>query len=191
MAEFYSHTLEADQGYRGVLSHNPMSAAHGPQFVTNWMHREPYRIVQLAEVIPFGWKIPQVRRTAPGRNCALFDALMRFAGSPDNAEHDLFAVAMAINQQFPTPLERVSEVRGIARSVERYRARWTYYTPEQRVLWGSHMGIRSVRSRRERTSERDKAIVWALNKGRSYRAVASEWKLSVMTVWKIHKRSKA
>ena len=191
VSEFYSHTLEADPDYRGVLSHNPMSAAHGPQFVTNWLHRKPYRLAALAEVIPFGWTIPTVRETAVGRNCALFDALMRFAGSPDNAGHDLFSVAMAINQQFPKPLERVSEVRGIARSVEKYRARWTYYTPEQRVLWGRDMGIRSARSRRERNSERDKGIVWALDKGRTYRAIAKEWKLSTMAVWNIHQRSKA
>ena len=155
-----------------------MTGAHGPRFVTNWLHREPYRLAALAEVIPYGWTIPTVRETAVGRNCGLFDALMRFAGSPDNAGHDLFSVAMAINQKFPKPLERVSEVRGIARSVEKYRARWTYYTPEQRVLWGRDMGIRSARSRRERNSERDKGIVWALDKGRTYRAIASEWKLS-------------
>ena len=44
------------------------------QFITNWMQREPYRLAALAEVIPFGWKIPTVRETAVGRNCALFDA---------------------------------------------------------------------------------------------------------------------
>ena len=124
-----------------------MTAAHGPQFVTNWLHREPYRLAELAEVIPFGWTIPTVRETAVGRNCGLFDALMRFAGSPGNAGHDLFSVAMAINQQLPKPLERVSEVRGIARSVEKYRARWTYYTPEQRVLCGAGTWVSGARRR--------------------------------------------
>ena len=100
VAEYYAQVFEADPGYTGVLTHNPMAAAHGRGFVTNWGRCEPYRLDELAEVIPFGWRIPKVALTAAGRNSALFDALRRFAGSPDNAEHDLFAVAMAINQGF-------------------------------------------------------------------------------------------
>ena len=162
VAEYYAQVFEADPGYTGVLTHNPMAEAHGRAFFTNWGPRKPYRIDELAEVIPFGWRIPKVALTAAGRNSALFDALRRFAGSPDNAEHDLFAVAMAINQGFDIPLG-VPEVRGIAKSVTKRRARWiaagAFYTDEQRTLWGRERGIRSGAARRKRTADRDAAIV--------------------------------
>ena len=188
VSEYYATAVEADSGYTGVLSHNPMARAHGPGFATNWGRREPYRLPELAEVIPFGWRIPKVPRTGEGRNCALFDALRRFAGSPENAEHDLFTVAMAINQGFERPLS-VQEVRGIAKSVTKRRARWVargaYYTPEQRTLWGRERGIRSGKARRKRTADRDSEIIEAVEAGRSYRAVAREFGLSAMAVWKI------
>ena len=188
VSEYYASAVEADSGYTGVLSHNPMARAHGPGFATNWGRREPYRLPELAEVIPFGWRIPKVPRTGEGRNCALFDALRRFAGSPENAEHDLFTVAMAINQGFERPLS-VQEVRGIAKSVTKRRARWVargaYYTPEQRTLWGRERGIRSGKARRKRTADRDSEIIEAVEAGRSYRAVAREFGLSAMAVWKI------
>ena len=44
VAEYYSNVFEADPGYVGVLSHNPMARAHGPGFGTNWRHTEPYRL---------------------------------------------------------------------------------------------------------------------------------------------------
>ena len=181
VAEYYAQVFEADPGYTGVLTHNPMAAAHGRGFFTNWGRHEAYRLDELAAVIPFGWRIPKVALTAAGRNCALFDALRRFAGSPDNAEHDLFAVAMAINQGFDIPLG-VPEVRGIAKSVTKRRARWSaagaFYTDEQRTLWGRERGIRSGAARRKRTADRDAAIVEAVMAGRSMRDVGREFGLT-------------
>ena len=76
VSEFYADKLIADSGYTGVLSHNPMAKAHGPEFVTNWFHREAYSLQELGEVIPFGWRRPIVSRTGIGRNCDLFVSLM-------------------------------------------------------------------------------------------------------------------
>ena len=57
VSEYYAATLKADSGYTGVLSHNPMSAAHGPGFVTNWLSPWGHtRFLSWAEVIPFGWR---------------------------------------------------------------------------------------------------------------------------------------
>ena len=50
ISEYYAAALKADSGYNGVLAHNPMSKAHGPEFVTNWFHREAYRIDELAKL---------------------------------------------------------------------------------------------------------------------------------------------
>ena len=36
VSEYYASAVEADSGYTGVLSHNPMARAHGPGFATNW-----------------------------------------------------------------------------------------------------------------------------------------------------------
>ena len=188
VAEYYSNVFEADPGYVGVLSHNPMARAHGRGFDTNWGRHEAYRLGELAEVIPFGWRIPKIPRTAEGRKTGLFLAVMQFAGKPEHAEHDLLAVTIATNQSNCPPLE-LSHVRSVAKSVTRYRARWiaagAYYTQEQKTLWGRERGLRSGAARRKRTAARDAAIVEAVEEGRSYRAVAREFGLSAMAVWKI------
>ena len=146
IAEYYADMLDADRGYRAVLTHNPMAAAHGPRLVTTWGRLDPYRLDELGEVLPFGWRRPAVPATAIGRNCALFDALMRWAGQPVNEGFEVLPAGIAANQRFDMPLD-AAEVAGIARSVERYRARWiaagAYYTQEQKTLWGQARGRRS------------------------------------------------
>ena len=72
IAEFYALTLGADAGYNGVLVHNPVSTP----YETRWGPELPYPLEQLARVIPFGWRAPDVRQTGVGRNCDLFRAGM-------------------------------------------------------------------------------------------------------------------
>ena len=191
VSEFYADTLRADSGYCQVLSHNPMESAHGPGFVTNWFHREAYTLPQLGEVIPFGWRRPLVSRTGVGRNCDLFQSLIRWAGSPSNLVNDCLAAAHVINQSFDLPLPH-AEVAATARSVHGYRARWIakseYYTQEQRSLWGKARGIKSGEARRKLTHERDKEIIQAVSEGRSRRDVGREFGLSYYAVWNIVNR---
>ena len=161
VSEFYADTLRADSGYVGVLSHNPMAQAHGPEFVTNWLHRDAYSLPELGEVIPFGWRRPTVSRTGVGRNCDLFQSLIRWAGCPENRENDCLAAAHVINQSFDIPLPH-AEVASTARSVHCYRLRWiakgAYFTQEQRTLWGTMRGIKSGEARRKGTAlEHDRA----------------------------------
>ena len=154
ISEYYADTLKADSGYCGVLSHNPMSKAHGPDFVTNWLHREAYSLPQLGEVIPMGWRMPVVSRTGVGRNCDLFLSLIRWAGRPENTVNNCLAAALVINQSFATPLDH-GEVAATAKSVHRYRAQWIakgrYFTQAQRTLWGRERGIKSGAARRKGT----------------------------------------
>ena len=154
VSEFYADKLQADTGYTGVLAHNPMSVAHGPGFVTNWLHREPYSLPELGEVIPLGWRRPAVCKTAIGRNSDLFRALMKWAGSPENIANDCQAAAHAANQTFELPLPD-AEVAGIARSVQQYRLKWitkgNHYTAEQKSLWGRERQARGVASARPET----------------------------------------
>ena len=191
VSEFYADKLQADTGYTGVLAHNPMSAAHGPGFVTNWLHREPYSLPELGEVIPMGWRRPAVCKTAIGRNCDLFRALMKWAGSPENIANDCLAAAHAANQTFELPLPD-AEVAGIARSVQQYRLKWItkgkHYTPTQRTLWGRARGIKSGAARRKLTEVRDKAIIQAVSQGRTMRDVGTEHGLTGAAVYWILKR---
>ena len=84
-----------------------------------------------------------VCKTAIGRNCDLFQSLIRWAGSPENIANDCLAAAHVINQSFELPLPD-SEVAGIAASVERYRKKWSYYTAEQKTLWGRERGSKAA-----------------------------------------------
>ena len=191
VSEFYAAKLLADSGYTGVLTHNPMSKAHGPGFVTNWFHREAYTLPQLGEVIPFGWRRPTVSRTGIGRNCDLFESLMRWAGCPENRENDLLAAACIVNQSFDPPLPH-AQVASTARSVHRYRAKWIakgeYFTQAQRTLWGSRRGIKSGAARRKLTHDRDKAIIQAVSEGRTLRDVGREYGLAVGAIHWILRR---
>ena len=191
VSEYYAQVLGADSSYCGVLSHNPMSKAHGPGFVTNWLHEDAYTLPELGEVIPMGWRRPAVCKTAIGRNCDLFRALMSWAGSPENIVNDCLAAAYAANQSFLIPLPD-AEVAGIARSVQQYRLKWItkgkHYTPTQRTLWGRARGIKSGAARRKLTHERDKAITQAVSEGRTLRDVAGEYGLSLKAVWHIARR---
>ena len=186
VSEYYAQVLGADSSYCGVLSHNPMSKAHGPGFVTNWLHEDAYTLPELGEVIPMGWRRPAVCKTAIGRNCDLFRALMKWAGSPENTVNDCLAAAMSINEEVgrlhgKPPMDQ-SEVAGIARSVQQYRLKWItkgkHYTPTQRTLWGRARGIKSGAARRKLTEDRDRAIVQAVEGGRSLRDVGREYGLS-------------
>ena len=191
VSEFYADALRADSGYTATLSHNPMSAAHGPGFVTNWLHRDAYSLPQLGEVIPMGWRRPALVRTEIGRNCELFHALMRWAGKPENIVNDCLAAAHVVNQSFDIPLAD-AEVAATARSVHKYRVGWItkgkYFTPTQRTLWGRARGIRSGAARRKLTEDRDKAIIQAVSEGRSLRDVGREYGLSYYAVWNIVNR---
>ena len=120
IAEFYALTLGADPGYNGVLVHNPVSTP----YETRWGPELPYPLEQLARVIPFGWRAPDVRQTGVGRNCDLFRAGMAWAGREANARLDVLAALLIVNQRFAHPLP-LSEVRATARSIEKYRERWT------------------------------------------------------------------
>ena len=97
--EFYRQALGADPGYNSVLTHNPMQSAHRHgEFLTHWGRKRPYSLSELAEPIPKGWRLPVKPTTEAGRNCALFAALMKWAGSPANIEHEVLAVARVTNE---------------------------------------------------------------------------------------------
>ena len=92
-------------------------------------------LAELARALPANWRRPSKPAdlaTAPGRNCALFAALCKLAlGGSDEG---LLTWARTLNSEFAVPLPE-SEVRGIWRSVCRYRARWRVQGHQQGWLW--------------------------------------------------------
>ena len=187
VSEFYASTLKADPRYTGVLSHNPMSKAHGPDFVTNWLHREAYTLPQLGEVIPLGWSKPVIKQTGIGRNCDLFESLMAWAGRPENQGNDCLAAAHLINQSFDTRLD-YGEVAATARSVHGYRARWIakgeYFTQEQRSQWGRVRQAKGVSNRRARSLERNIEIA---ESSESHATLAARFGVSRSTIKRIRR----
>ena len=196
ISEYYAALLSADAGYTGVLTHNPMKAAQPAGFETHWLRREPYTLGELAEFIPFRWRRPKPSRTAAGRNCDVFAHCMRWAGSPANLDAPVLAEALEVNDGFKFPMG-VSEVAGIARSVERYRRKWI----SQGRFWGpgkssydhsseaqAKRGKKSGQARRQRTEGRDQIIVQAVTSGQSMRAVARAYGVDEKSIRKIMDR---
>ena len=192
ISEFYRHALGADPGYNGVLTHNPMRSAHRHGgFLTHWGRKQPYSLGELSEVIPKGWRLPVKPTTEAGRNCALFVALMKWAGSPANIGREVLAVGRATNDGLDVPLGD-SEVAGLAKSVERYRDGWIakgrFYTEAEREAWGRSMGLQSAMVRRVAKAGRDARIVEGHRAGLSTRKLARLFNLSQQGVWHVLQR---
>ena len=132
ISEYFVESAQADHGFTGVLSRNPMEAAHlDPQARdgpcrTIWGRREPYTLAELTTIVPLGWKRPVVAVSVIGRNETLFRTLMRETGKPSNWGRPVLPLALAVadgirrtmggNHPFTT-----AEVHDTAASVERYQ----------------------------------------------------------------------
>ncbi len=196
VSERFAEVLEADAGYSGVLSHNPMSAAQrGTGLRTTWGRREPYDVGgELIGFVPKHWRRPKRSLTAVGRNCELFLAMCRWAGSPHNLGCDVLPVALEANRGwFDVPLDD-GEVQGIAWSVERYRRRWIAQgrfidvsleaVSERQATRGRASG----KARRKVLAERDAAIVEDRASGMTERAIAAKHGISKTAVHHVLRR---
>ena len=202
VTEYLAQKVEADPGYGQVLSHNPMVPVPVQRLQTDWLRRQPYPLQELAEIVPFGWRRPTVPSTGIGRNCSLFDAGMRWAGSPANLGVPVLTALMAINAEVAgrhgkPPLD-AGEVAGIAKSVERYRAGWiargqfSEVGDLERSFWGRKQGLKgglaSGKSRRKCTEARDREIVQDRVAGMSIREIAEKHGIGTMTAHDILRR---
>ena len=200
VSEYMAGLVGADAGYVGVLTHNPMSRGHrggGAELRTTWGRREPYALAELAEVIPLGWRKPKVPRTAVGRNVGVFESLMTWAGSSANAGIEVLTAAHVQNEHYRDhplgPLD-LGELEDVARSVERYRARWVargrFYSEAEREAWGRARGRASGAARRGRTTERDAAIARDRVAGATIRALAERYGIGRTAVHHILNRGR-
>ena len=117
ITEYLHAQLHADAAYSSVLGHNPLSQASHGRYTTDWMREEPYRLEELAECMPKGWRRPTIQpQTSHGRNDALFKAGMKWSGEPGNWGNweGLAAWLWETNQGFIQPL-------GLARGRRHYQ----------------------------------------------------------------------
>ena len=193
IAEYYRQVLEADAGYAGVLTHNPLEETHRTgEFRAHWGHRCGRSLDELAEPIPRGWRLPVKPTTEAGRNCALFASLMKWAGALVNREFEVLPMARATNDGLDVPLGD-HEVADIAKSVERYRRSWIakgrFYTQAERAAWGRSLGLQSAAVRRAANAQRDFRIIEGHAAGWSQRHLAKLFKMSQHGVWKVLQRA--
>ena len=176
VSEFYRATLGADSGYTGVLSSNPI---HG-DYETSYPRTEPYALGDLASWIPKGWRVPRPATTAEGRNNELFLALCK-RGLRDT-DRQLESWAHTYNDQFVPPMD-AGELRGILKSVHRYRAGWRDGGHTQAWLWKqAARGRKSGERRLASVADRDRFIVARLEAGESQRAVGLAFGVDHRTV---------
>ena len=87
-----------------------------------------------------------------------------------NIELDAESWLLITNQRYDVPLPP-DEVRGIARSVERYRDHWKeqglYYSDAETSAWCRRRGIKSGKVRRSLVKDRDAAIIQSVMSGES------------------------
>ena len=197
VGEYLALQLQADAAYSSTLAHNPMSQASQGRYRTDWLREAPYSLAELAAFVPKGFRRPIVQpRTMYGRNCTLFDAGMKWSGTPSHWGDwaSLETHLWTMNASFIAPLgER--ELGGIVKSVIRYQRR-NLESGKQRQGFlfiqscrGKKGGKKSGEVRRAKTVERDAAIVAAVQNGESFRMVARAHKLSLSTVHHIVSRS--
>lgn len=195
IADAYAGQLDADDGYTGILSRNPMSRPHRGAARTQWGRRKGYSLAELAEPLGGldGLRPPSVRtaRTAESRNCVTFEASMRWAGSRKNLGKPVLPVSVATNKQFSSPMG-FGEVRGVARSVEKRRAKWI----DEGRFWALDSASQRARgrlsgeSRRKRVAERDAAIIDARKStGATHRELGEAFGLHYRTVGRILRRA--
>ena len=188
ISEFYGNRLGADPGYVQVLSHNPVHS-RPDEFTTRWMHEGAYSLDELAKGIPRSWRLPTTPQTGIGRHYWILTELCRRMGSSRMIAADALPVALAINETLGPGALPDSEVRdNIVAQFERYRARWTYYTLDERKAWGRNRGASSGQARRKRTAGRDRAIVAEFLVGTSIHALSRFYGLTRQGVQHIVRR---
>ena len=154
ISEFYAETVAADRGFTGTLCHNPAPRFRQDEFTTTWGREEPFSLSELANVIPFNWEPPRVRRTGVGRNSDLFEAGLKWAGRQANAGTAVLTALHITNQGLDPRLDD-PELAAMARSIERYRARWAahgWHSPRW-IAKQAARGIKSGEARRLGSNE--------------------------------------
>jgi hypothetical protein len=182
------YVLKADPAYNGILARNPAYRHEGVNVGWGTYRQKGYTLDELDLDLPdVNISARDINESsAVGRNVAVFEQLMIFAGSPKNAEVDLHAEAERMNSQLATPLPW-NEVRDIAKSVERYRRDWIRKGRYGRsAAYQRESQIKSVEARLNKSHDRDAAIfVGRIVLEKSPTQLARELGINRTTVYRI------
>ena len=173
-----------DPSFTGVLARNPIPPP-GAKTCTQWFRLWPWTLEELDEAasveLPKGGRAAKAADGAVGRNCALFDGLMKWAGYEANRFQSVNQQAYEINSGFTTPLP-LCEVKATAKSVEKHRRNWEgrpegwhSFKFRKRQSW---KGTRAGLARRAKNADRDRAIAEAYANGIPQADIAQEWGIS-------------
>lgn len=182
--------LEADPGYAGALTKNPLN----PYWPTFCFSDVAYELDTLGAHLELeGFLDARTRLPAEGlgRNCNLFDGLRRIAYRERRATQGWFSfdyffdhikrVGLGMNIEFASPLPE-REVHHIAKSISKWT--WDNMSPEGFRMWGEARRAKSIRVRQERSvtrAERIRDLARAFP-GATQRELAAMSGLSVGTV---------
>lgn len=192
VSEWMALVTEADSGYTGILTHNPMQRAvmrNPADWETKWGPQRPYTLAELGRAIPKGWRVPPMEklRTVAGRNCAIFDQGVKWASR--NREMDIMPYLQMLNDQLLVPLPYM-ELRGIGRSIDRYRAKWAAGQHSFEFLAKqSARGKASGKARRAKVQERDETIRQMHKQGQSQRSIGRHFGIDHRAVAHVLKRA--
>lgn len=189
--------LDADPGYSGLMTKNPLHADWDTKWGSNALHTLAQMAAELGSNLP-----KRFARTDPkdvaglGRNCLLFEETRVWAYSAvrrywaDGQGAFLQAVRdhlQLLNLQLPLPLETV-EVDGIASSITRWT--WATMTPEG---FSRSQRTRSVKGnlvKTERAREREQAVLRLRAQGRRWQDIADSLGMSLGAAQEIARRAK-
>ncbi|MCW0233201.1 MAG: replication initiation protein [Ferrovibrio sp.] len=136
--------LQADPGYSGLLTKNPLLNGEEDWDVQAWSGK-PVTLQEMADRVGFSLgnlkgKPTNDVGTALGRNCQLFDWLRHWAyrnfahySNQDHWKVSVLKTAYELNAKFDYPLPH-TEVKSTAKSVAKWV--WTRYTGSKTILTG-------------------------------------------------------
>jgi hypothetical protein len=143
-----TNELEADRGYVGLVSKNPLNS---DAWLVQEVNQIPWDLVDFLEYLTLPDKLPaRARVEGFGRNITLFDSMRRWAyqnvlayrltGSRAKFFDAVLGECEIFNAAFPTPLG-FPEVKATAKSI----AKWTWYKYTGRVSDEEFSKIQAVR----------------------------------------------
>lgn len=124
--------LEADAGYQGFISKNPLHS----HWIVQEVNKQAWNLSDFLEWIDLPKRLPKRANVEGlGRNCTLFEKARlwaysevlayRLAGQRERFDQAVLGYCEIVNQGFPEPL-RFAEVRSTAKSISRWT--WRHYT---------------------------------------------------------------
>ena len=198
---YLQESFNGDPGYTALITRNPIFKSD--ELCTQWENgkharRSGHTLKQLAHGMPDEIEAVSRKRlleNSIGRNCSMFDTLMKIAGSKQNRSLELLPVALTLNAQFEHSLPEC-EIATTVKSVERYRRNWIYYdhSPAKqadrgrkggKIGSGRNGGLASGIVRANGTKMRNTEIINSRANGSPVSELADEFGLNRKQIWRI------